>query len=58
MCLVQPQLLNPGVPSDPLSAEAVTFLGILYALAAGCLVGAVAMFILAVRGLLHILAAK
>jgi hypothetical protein len=58
MCLVQPQLLNPGVPPDPLSPQAGSLLEVLYVLAGGCLLGAVAMFVLAVRELLRIPAAK
>jgi hypothetical protein len=58
MCLVHPQLLNPGVPADPLSPQAGNLLDVLYVLAGACLLGAVALFVLAVRGLLQISAMK
>src|SRR5262245_42300627 len=58
MALVAPDVFNPGVPTAPLSAEAVGLLYFLYALAGACFLGALAMFGFAVRGLLRIFAER
>jgi hypothetical protein len=55
LTLVKPELVDPQLQPGPLSSEAYSLLVTLYAVAAMCLLGALLVFLLGVRGLLRVL---